>query len=98
MYRAVFRSVGNPDFGQDPDAPMSEPVIASVKTLRGLVLKALSYIERWNLGRGNWTSPPVTRDDVRGSKVVGWISYNGKFWREDPKLKIPKSMRRGARS
>jgi hypothetical protein len=82
VYRTVFRSVGNPDF--DQYAPLSPPEIASAKTLRVLVLKALSYIERWNLGGGNWTSPFVTRDlPTGGNEVVGNISYNGRFWRGD---------------
>ena len=76
MYRIVLRSVGNPDFGQDPDQPMSPPEVVVVDTLQAASAAARAYIERHYLGSGNFPSPRV----VRNGRVVARISYNGRIW------------------
>ena len=76
MYRIVLQSVGNPDFGQDPDQPMSPPEIVIVDTLRAASEAARAYIQRHHLGSGNFPSPRVVKD----GRVVARISYNGRIW------------------
>ena len=74
-FRIRMRSVGNPDFGQY--APLSPPRFVMAGRLRDLRRAVEDYIETWNLGGGNWPTCPVTRD----GKVVGFFSYNRRFWR-----------------
>jgi len=76
MYRIVLRSVGNPDFGQDPDQPMSPTKVVMVDSLRAASEAARAYIERHHLGSGNFPSSRVVRD----GRVVARISYNGRIW------------------
>lgn len=80
MYSVKLRSVGNPDFGQY--APVSEPMLVRAETLRGILKAAEIYREHWNLGGGNWVTPPVK--DGRG-KIVGWITYNGRLVDREPR-------------
>jgi hypothetical protein len=74
MYTATFRSVGNPDYGQT--GRQSEPKKATAETVEDLCFAARLYIEENNLGGGNW---PMTKV-YKGKKVLGHISYNGRYW------------------
>lgn len=73
-YSATLRSVGNPDYGQY--TRQSEPKEVKADTIEDLCALARDYIEENNLGGGNW---PMTKVKD-GKKVVGHISYNGRFW------------------
>ena len=46
MYRITLRSVGNPDFGQDPHQPMSPTEEIMVDTLKQAAEAARAYIVR----------------------------------------------------
>lgn len=74
-YTAVLRSVGNPDFGQY--APISPPKKITAYKLSEIREACRSYIENWDLGGGNFPKCLVRRN----GKVVGYFSYNGRFWR-----------------
>lgn len=74
MIEMKLRSMGNPDFGQY--APLSEPESIKVATLKEAIDACEAYIRKWDLGGGNWTCPTVKQD----GKIIGRISYNGKFW------------------
>ena len=76
MYRIILRSVGNPHFGQDPYQAMSPTEEIMVDTLQQAAEAARAYIERHNLGGGNFPSPCV----FKGNQVVARISYNGRIW------------------
>ena len=76
MYRVTLRSVGNPDFGQDPYQPMSPTEEIMVDTLQQAAEAARAYIVRHALGGGNFPSPRV----FKGNQVVARISYNGRIW------------------
>jgi hypothetical protein len=78
MYTMRLRSVGNPDFGQY--APVSDPEVVTGSTLVELRAAAQAYIDKWDLGGGNWISPVVKQ----GSKIVGHFSYNLRFWEGRP--------------
>lgn len=74
MIEMKLRSVGNPDFGQY--APISEPRTVRVPDLKAAVDACWVYIQEWNLGGGNFVDPKVIED----GKLIGYISYNGRFW------------------
>jgi len=76
MYRIILRSVGNPDFGQDPYQPMSPTEELMVDTQQQAAAATRGYIERHHLGGGNFPSPRV----VKGGQVVARISHNGRIW------------------
>lgn len=74
MIEMKLRSVGNPDFGQC--APVSEPKVVLVPDLKAAVAACEQYIAENDLGGGNWVDPKVVQD----GKLIGYISYNGRFW------------------
>lgn len=78
MFEMKLRSVGNPDFGQY--ARLSEPETVKAVTLSEMRALAQAYIDKWNLGGGNWVDP-VVKD---GKKVIGHFSYNLRFWEGRP--------------
>lgn len=78
-YEARLRSVGNPDFGQDPSRPMSRSGVVQTATLKEMRDVVEKYRDSWGLGGGNWVDPVVYRD----GKSIGYFSYNGRFWRRE---------------
>lgn len=78
-YGLLAYSIGNPDFGQNPNGPRSEPEELSADTLEELAAKCQAYITKWGLGGGNWPNP-VIYDLHNGEAVIGYISYNGRIW------------------
>jgi len=73
-YVMTLRSVGNPDFGQY--APVSERETVSGDTLKEMRAHCEAYIDKWNLGGGNWVDPFVLED----GKKIGRFSYNRRLW------------------
>lgn len=77
-YKVILSSVGNPDYGQDPNRPLF--------CVRSRIAKAISiehasqickkFISENELGNGNWSGGQVKLDGL----VVAQISYNGKAW------------------
>lgn len=79
-FRVLLASVGNPDYGQNPSAPLedAEPDRWQSAGSVGEAAGACSaFINENNLGAGNWAGGEV--QDVSG-KVVARISYNGRAW------------------
>jgi hypothetical protein len=72
-------SVGNPDFGQDPDRPLPgvDANGVGVQDFAHASRVCLGYISLHNLGGGNWSGGRIT--DRKGVEV-GRVSYNGKVW------------------
>jgi hypothetical protein len=73
-YQMSCKSVGNPDHEQY--APVSNPELITGSSLIEIREKAMSYIEKWELGGGNWPECAVT---LNGKKIAT-MSYNGRFW------------------
>jgi len=73
-YTVHLTSVGNPDFGQY--APISESETVGADTLKALWKKCEKYMEKWNMGGGNWPNPMVKED----GNPIGHFSYNGRLW------------------
>lgn len=74
-------SVGNPDHGQDHDAPVYgvEDTTAEVDSLAHASAVCRAWILKNDLGGGNWSGGRVSVD----GKVVARISYNGRVWATD---------------
>lgn len=73
----VCKSVGNPDFGQNPLESISFPLLYPVESLSEASNVCRLYIQENDLGGGNWVGGQVY--DVTG-KMVAYISYNGRVW------------------
>lgn len=78
-YSMRCKSVGNPDYGQY--LAVSDPQVIVASTLQELREKALTYIQYWNLGGGNWPNCVVKLNN----KKIGYMSYNGRFWDNNSK-------------
>lgn len=76
-FKVVLKSLGNPDHGQFFGSGVLSPTKArhcdSIEDCQSTVRK---YIEDYDLGGGNWIGGQVSC----GTKHIGRISYNGKFW------------------
>lgn len=81
MYTVKLSSCGNIDHGQDPNQSMYGVPNATHKAFNIDQCQCLvrTYIEKYNLGAGNWTGGQVYDED---GNLVGKISYNGRFWKE----------------
>ncbi len=79
-YRVLLSSCGNPDFQQF--APISEPETVDCATIMDAKKACEDYIEKWNMGGGNWDNGRVI--DNRTGKLVGHFSYNLRFWEGEP--------------
>ncbi|MDH5388528.1 MAG: hypothetical protein OEY06_08765 [Gammaproteobacteria bacterium] len=78
----LLASCGNPDHYQDPDQPMwgcESDSKVSVKSLEEASAACRSFIERNELGNGNWAGGDV----YEGDKHIATIAYNGRIM--DPK-------------
>ena len=79
-----LKSVGNPDFRQDPNAPLfgcesdKKKVISSLWEASEAVGK---FILDNDLGAGNWAGGDVFNKE---GKVIARISYNGRAWTPEP--------------
>jgi hypothetical protein len=74
MIEMTLRSVGNPDFGQY--APLSPKLNVTVATLDEAKAAAQAYIDEHDLGGGNFVDPKLVED----GKLIGYLSYNMRFW------------------
>lgn len=81
--KVKLASVGNPDFGQDPNRPMwgceknRTVTVASYKEASEVCSK---FINDNDLGGGNWTGGEIYDDK---NKVIAHVSYNGRVWKGD---------------
>ena len=81
MYKVTLSACGNIDHNENPysniingeEVSAQEIECNSIRECQEAVLK---YIDDNNLGSGNWTGGDVTKNN----RVVGYISYNGRFW------------------
>lgn len=78
--KVKLASIGNPDFGQDPDKPMygCEPnKMVKVKTFKEASEACVKFIMDNDLGSGNWFGGEIYDDN---NKVIAHVSYNGRVW------------------
>jgi hypothetical protein len=80
-YEILLANCGNPDYGQDPNAPL--PGVESglwvpVSDAREASEEARRYISENNLGGGNWAGGLVR--SVILKRTAARVSYNGRVW------------------
>ncbi len=77
--KVKLHSVGNPDFGQNPNQPLygCRNKTVKVQSLSEARQKCLDYINENDLGGGNWSGGEVINDQ---GEVIAYISYNGRVW------------------
>ena len=54
--------------------------MAHVGTIEEAQKAVRDYIEKHNLGGGNWAGGKVWTEE---NEYIGYISYNGRFWPDD---------------
>jgi hypothetical protein len=81
MYQVTLSHAKNPDINNGYwDEPPAEGCIkVSVPTMQDAAKICRAYIERNNIGGGNWTGGKV----YKGKKQVALVSYNGRIWAMD---------------
>jgi hypothetical protein len=75
---------GNVDHFENPNKPVigtKSDILVEVDNLDMACAVVREYIEVNNLGGGNWNGGQVIEND----KMIGYISYNGKFWDKNSK-------------
>lgn len=75
MYTTILCSTGNPDHGQY--ATPSPKQTATVRSLDAAVTACREYIEKWDLGSGNWCGE--AGKVFYAGELVASISYNGRI-------------------
>lgn len=70
-------SVGNPDWNQNPNAPISPEMFYAVNNLKEAAAKCMQYISDYDLGGGNWAGGQVY---CKEGNIVAEVSYNGRVW------------------
>ena len=77
-YKVELNSIGDPDRGQDPRKQIEGAWanMAHVDTIEEAQKAVRNYIEKHNLGAGNWAGGKVWTEE---NKYLGYISYNGRF-------------------
>ena len=81
--KVALSSIGNPDFGQDPNRPMygcEKNKRVTVLSFKEASEVCLEFIKSNYLGGGNWRGGDITDDS---GKVIAIVSYNGKVWKGD---------------
>lgn len=79
--KVLLSSVGNPDFGQNPNEQLwgAEPNrVVDINSFEEASAECTSFIHHNQLGSGNWTGGKVT--DNNGN-VIATVSYNGRVWK-----------------
>ena len=76
--RVKLASCGNPDYFQDPDAPLygcEKNHYLVVKTLEEAAKACEEFIARNSLGSGNWAGGEI----FDGDKIIAKVAYNGRL-------------------
>lgn len=79
IMKVKLAACGNPDHGQSPDPLPGVPSeVKEVGSFAEASAACRAYIEKYNLGGGNWAGGMVTEDD---GGPIAKVSYNGRVWR-----------------
>lgn len=76
-------AMGNPDYRQPKDIGVPSGWV-DVDDYAEASRVCQQYIERHNLGGGNWSGGQIRQ----GSKVVARVSYNGRVWEGDTPVSV----------
>lgn len=79
-YLVILSNCGNPDHLQNPHETLfGVPIgVAQASSIAECQERVRDYIEKYDLGSGNWSGGEVF--DLQDGRLLGQISYNGKFW------------------
>ena len=82
MYVVTMKHSSNPDIpgGYWSGKPSEGPAMKRVATFQEAAAECRAYIERNNLGGGNWTGGQVFADK---KTQVARVSFNGRVWAMD---------------
>ena len=72
----VLSAHGNPDHGENPYSNVAHNAICYADSIEECQQIVSRYIEKNDLGSGNWTGGAVYKD----GEQIGYISYNGRYW------------------
>ena len=75
-YYVVLCAHGNIDHGQDPRKPICKSMIMPVDTLLEAAEECRRFIDKNNLGSGNWVGGQIYHNGEQTAEV----SYNGHVW------------------
>lgn len=77
-YTVSLSAHGNIDHGENPYAFLEGVPhgTESAETIEELQQIVREYIDKYDLGGGNWTGGEVKEN----GKVIGKISYNSRYW------------------
>lgn len=75
-YSVILSAHGNPDHYESPLEQVAPNCIAHCESIEECQAKVREYIDKYDLGGGNWTGGDV----YQNGEVVGCISYNSRFW------------------
>lgn len=77
-YKVELNSIGDPDLGQDHTKQIEGAwaIMRHTNTIEEAQKEVRAYIEKHNLGAGNWAGGKVWTEK---NEYLGYISYNGKF-------------------
>lgn len=92
--RVVLASVGNPDFGQDPDKPKwgaADDRIEVVDSLEHAAARCRAFIAENDLGSGNWAGGAVAQVE-HPDVIIANVSYNGRVWPGADRLALVKPL------
>lgn len=86
MYLVTLSACGNIDHDENPydsivDGNRVDTEVSEASTIKKCQEIVCSYIQNNNLGAGNWNGGKVFKDN----KQVGYISYNGRYWKKGSK-------------
>ena len=76
-FMVLLCAPGNPDHAQF--APVASPELAYAATREALVAPTRAYIQRHNLGAGNWGRDSGKVFDAIQNRVTHRLAYNGTF-------------------
>jgi hypothetical protein len=78
-FTVTLSSVGNPDYGQDPNRslPGVKNARVAVRSKQAASDLCKKFIEANQLGSGNWSGGDIFDD----GNLVARVSYNGRVWR-----------------
>jgi hypothetical protein len=77
--KVLLSSVGNPDFGQNPNEQLwgaEGNRVVDIKTFEDAVVECILFINNNDLGGGNWDGGDITDN----GKLIAYVSYNGRVW------------------
>lgn len=77
--KVTLTNVGNIDHGQDPSKPLvgTQVGYSECSSFKEASQLCRAYIERHNLGSGNFTGGAIfDENDVQ----IAYVSYNGRVW------------------